>query len=353
MARGLNKDFVSGVFDLEPTALLELFALYYDYANDSQAVIYFHGGTNGIAGKIYYDGQEYLPLPIEASEFEVLGDQRLPRPKIRISNAGMYVSSLLRKYENLNGARLDRRRTFVKFLDDQNFPNGKNPWGTANPNARLRDDKFFISRKTVENKMLVEFELVSSLELENVSLPSRTISSRYCHWTYRSFGCRYGINTEIIGDSLDRPVSTANDVLFVTGAGSNWSLNSGIFPIHKSGINIDNVLEPSGMWDTGISYGVGDYIFRLSDRIKNAQALTANHYQSHPVYYVCKSGHSSTNNTKPEKRSDLWIKDVCSKKLNGCLQRFDNEDWSDDINTINLDKDLPYGGFPGTEKYSY
>ena len=353
MARGLNQDFVNETLGLEPTAILELFALYYNYQQDSQAVLYFHGGTNGLAGKIYFDGQEYLPLPVEASDFEVLGDQRLPRPKIKIANAGMYVSSMLRKYDNLNGAKLVRRRTYAKFLDDANFPNNKNPWGSANPNARLRDDKFFISRKTIENKLVVEFELVSSLELENVQLPSRTIASRYCSWVYRGFGCRYGNTSEVIGDNKDRPVSDANDNLMVTGSGNNWSLNLDIFPISKTGSTIDSILEASGLWATDKNYEVGDYIFRLSDRVTNSQGLTANFYQQHPVYYVCKSGHSSTDNTRPEIRGDLWRKDACSKKLGGCLQRYDNEDWSDDFNGINVGKDLPYGGFPGTEKYSY
>lgn len=353
MARGLNKDFVNAVFDIEPTAVIELFALYYDYENDSQAVLYFHGGTNGLAGKIYFDGQEYLPLPVEASSFEILGDQRLPRPKLKISNAGLYVSSLLRKYDNLNGAKVVRRRTFAKFLDDQNFPGDKNPWGAANPNARLRDDKYFISRKTIENKLVVEFELVSSLELENVSLPARTIAARYCPWIYRSYGCRYGIQTESVGDSQDRPCANGDDTLFVTGSQLNWALNTSIFPIAKTGESIDEVLIPSGRWETGKSYSVGDYIFRLSDRINKAQALTNNYFQSHPVYYVCKSGHTSTDNTRPEKRSDLWVKDVCSKKLRGCLHRFDNDDWADDLNLINNNKPLPYGGFPGTEKFGY
>ena len=353
MARGLNQDFVNETLGLEPTAILELFALYYNYQQDSQAVLYFHGGTNGLAGKIYFDGQEYLPLPVEASDFEVLGDQRLPRPKIKIANAGMYVSSMLRKYDNLNGAKLVRRRTYAKFLDDVNFPNNQNPWGSANPNARLRDDKFFISRKTIENKLVVEFELVSSLELENVKLPSRTIASRYCSWVYRGFGCRYGSTSELIGDSKDRPVSDANDNLMVTGSYNNWALNSGIFPIQKTGSTIDDILEPSGLWETGKSYGVGDYIFRLSDRVTSSQGLTANYYQQHPIYYVCKSEHLSTDNTRPELRGDLWIKDSCSKKLGGCFQRYNNEDWGTDFNGINVGKDLPYGGFPGTEKYSY
>ena len=81
MGRGINQDFAKAIFDVEPSALLELYTLYYDYQNNSQAQIHFHGGTNGVEGKIIFDGQAYIPLPMESEGFEILGDQRLPRPK--------------------------------------------------------------------------------------------------------------------------------------------------------------------------------------------------------------------------------------------------------------------------------
>jgi lambda family phage minor tail protein L len=228
MGNGINQDFAKAIFDVEPTALLELYTLYYDYQNDSQAQVNFHGGTNGVAGPIIFDGQEYLPVPIESEGFDLLGDQRLPRPILKVSNAGLYISSLLRRFNNLNGAKVVRKRTFVKFIDDQNFPNNKNPWGTANPSARLPDDKYFVSRKMSENKLAVEFELVSSLELENIEIPARKISSRYCSWIYRGFGCRYGYNKT--ADKADRPIGTTDDETFVTGAGTSFALNGNLFP---------------------------------------------------------------------------------------------------------------------------
>jgi lambda family phage minor tail protein L len=361
MGKGINQDFARAIFDVEPTALIELYTLYYDYQNDSQAQINFHGGTNGVAGKIIFNGQEYLPIPVESEGFEILGDQRLPRPKIRVSNAGLYVSSLLRKYNNLNGAKVVRKRTFAKFLDDANFPGGSNPFGTANPNAKMPDDKYFISRKTSENKLAVEFELVSSLELENVEIPSRKISSRYCPFIYRGYGCRYGYNSS--QDSHDRVVATVNDQLFVTGAGTSYGfntdiLNGGPTTNHSKRIesSVDDLLTPKGLWsgnqtDGGQNrtYTTGDYVFTYSNRALSGQGLTANYYQQHPVYYVCKSGHTTTVDEPPNKRTDLWVKDACSKKLFGCKLRFANDDWGG----INTNKNLPYGGFPGTETYSY
>lgn len=348
MANGINQVFARAIFDVEPTALLELYTLYYDYQNDSQAQINFHGGTNGIRNPIIFDGQEYLPMPIESDGFDLLGDQRLPRPVIKVSNAGLYVSSLLRRFENLNGAKIVRKRTFLKFIDDANFPNNQNPWGTANPSARLPDDKYFISRKMSENKLAVEFELVSSLELENIEIPARKISSRYCSWIYRGFGCRYGYNKTTA--KADRPIGTADDNTFVTGAGTSFKLNGDLIPgTHPTKTSVDACIDDKGLWSTGVAYVQGDYIFKLSDRVSEGQGLTSNYYQQHPIYYICKSGHTSVNGQTPEKRPDLWIKDECSKKLFGCRLRFAN----DDFGGVNNNKDLPYGGFPGTERYSY
>lgn len=353
MGKGINHDFAKAIFDAEPTALIELYTLYYNYQNDSQAQINFHAGTNGIGHPIIFDGQQYLPIPAESEGFEILGDQRLPRPKLKVSNAGLYVSSLLRQYNNLNGAKIIRKRTYVKFLDDANFPEG-NPFGTANPNARMPDDKYFISRKISENKMAVEFELVSSLELENVEIPNRRVASRYCPFVYRGYGCRYGYNAVTSGD--DRPVATINDVPFATGQGVAFNLNTALFSTVYSDPRplfggASAVFREKGIWKAGQSYTVGDYVFTYSDRASTdgGQGLTANYYQQHPVYYVCKVAHTSSDALHPRKKPDNWIKDACSKKLGGCKLRFANADYGG----INNNKNLPYGGFPGTESFSY
>lgn len=354
MGKGLNQDFIKAIHDIEPTAILELFTIYYDYQHDSQAQINFHGGTNGIGGKIIFDDQEYLPIPIETDGFDVLGDQRLPRPVLKVSNAGLYISSILRKYNNLNGAKLVRKRTYARFLDDINFEGGQNPFGTANPNARMPDDKYFVSRKISENKMFVEFELVSSLELENIDIPNRRIAARYCPFIYRGYGCRYGYNTNAAGK--DRAVSTVNDELFVTGAGTTYNLNFEIFDKATVGSNfnatkssVDELLKPSGLWSGGPVFKPGEYVFTLSDKAVSGQGLTANYYQQHPVYYVCQKEHTAVSGQPPYKRPDLWIKDACSKKLFACKQRFANSDWGG----VNDNKNLPYGGFPGTETFGY
>ena len=141
---------------------------------------------------------------------------------------------------------------------------------------------------------MAEFELVSSLELENVNIPSRDISARYCNWVYRGYGCRYGIRSASLTDGFDRPIGDIKDSSFVVAYGNQgqWQLNPELFPTNKIGGDIHGsggVLQNKGRWKTGNSaYAVGDYIYTVSDRIANSQGFTANYFQNHPVYYVCK-----------------------------------------------------------------
>jgi len=203
MSRTSNQKINSELFSLEPTALLEFFVIHYDYVETPTDKLYVHGGTNGINGSVYWQGIEYLPFPIQSSGFESKGDGSLPRPKLAISNQDFFVSNLVRRYNNLVGAKVIRKRTFAKFLDNQNFSDGKNPYGAADSTAGLEDQVFFILRKSSENRAIVEFELASPLELDNVTFPKRSVMARYCGFHYRGNGCKY----------MGPPIADENDML--------------------------------------------------------------------------------------------------------------------------------------------
>lgn len=204
MSRASNHKVNAELFSLEPTALLEFFVIYYDYVNMPNEKLYVHGGTNGINGSVFWQGVEYLPFPIQSSGFETKGDGSLPRPKLTISNQDFFVSNLIRRYNNLIGAKIVRKRTFLKFLDNQNFSESKNPYGSADPTAGLEDQVFFILRRASENRAIVEFELASPLEIDNVTFPKRSIMARYCGFHYRGNGCGY----------MGPPIADENDMLF-------------------------------------------------------------------------------------------------------------------------------------------
>jgi lambda family phage minor tail protein L len=210
MSRESNHKANSELFSLEPTALLEFFVIYYDYVNMPDEKLYIHGGTNGINGSIYWQGEEYVPFPIQSSGFESKGDGSLPRPKLMVSNQDFFMSNLIRRYNNLAGAKIVRKRVFLRFLDNSNFSEQRNPYGTADANAGLEDQVFFILRKSSENRAVVEFELSSPLELENVTFPKRIVMARYCSFHYRGNGCRY--MGAPVANEYDQRLSTVMDL---------------------------------------------------------------------------------------------------------------------------------------------
>lgn len=223
MSRTSNQKVNSELFSLEPTALLEFFVIHYDYVETPTDKLYVHGGTNGINGSVYWQGVEYLPFPIQSSGFESKGDGSLPRPKLAISNQDFFVSNLVRRYNNLVGAKVIRKRTFAKFLDNQNFSDGKNPYGAADPTAGLEDQVFFILRKSSENRAIVEFELASPLELDNVTFPKRSVMARYCGFHYRGNGCKY----------MGPPIADENDMFLRMPL----NLNSGLIRRFYTGMS--------------------------------------------------------------------------------------------------------------------
>ena len=319
MSRQSNQKINAELFSLEPTALLEFFVIYYDYVNRPDEKLYIHGGTNGINGSIYWQGQEYPPFPIQSSGFETKGDGSLPRPKLTISNQQFFISNLIRRYNNLVGAKVVRKRTFLKFLDNVNFSDSKNPYGSADATAGLEDQVFFVLRRAEGNAAVVELELASPLEIDNVTFPKRIVMSRYCSFHYRGNGCGYA----------NVPKADENNKTF------DFAINL------DTGTSTTIVLKDKGRWRSGESYAIGDYIYIENSNIKvSSQDVNAKPNWS-PLFkfYVCQKAHTSTEGKHPSLNKEFWLADQCSKSINGCKLRFGEN------------AELPFGGFPGTEEY--
>lgn len=174
------------------SALVEVFVLSQYDRNNPSAVIRFTNEKTPVT----WQGVVYEPLPIEASGFEFSGKGKLPRPKIRVGNVGGVMSSLIKNFNDLVGARLVRKRTLEDYLD------GK---PGANPNTFFADDVWFIERKEKENKLEIEFELSSILDKEDRQVPNRIVVQSPCAalWLggYRGPYCGYA----------GPPVATADD----------------------------------------------------------------------------------------------------------------------------------------------
>jgi lambda family phage minor tail protein L len=187
---------------LDAGAWVDLFAL--DLTPLSAGIVRFHAGTNALRQPVIWQGETYQPFPIQVDGFEMDGSGRMPRPRLRVANVSGAISTLVRQYEDFVGMRLTRKRTMVRFLDAVNFPGGTN--ASADPLSHLPDETYFVTQKTSETKLLVEFELGSALDLQGVMLPRRQIVSGICGWRYRDPGtCGYSGGP--VADRFDQPTS--------------------------------------------------------------------------------------------------------------------------------------------------
>lgn len=173
---------------LTPGSVIEMFVI--DGSSiGMDAPIHFHAGTNGLMQNLVWQGVEYVRYPVDASGFEISAQGQIPRPKLKVSNYLSAMTALILQFGDLIGAKVIRKRTLKKYLDAVNFSDSVNP--SADPEAYLADDVFYIDRKAVENRELIEFELSSSMDLAGVRLPRRQIVQNLCPWKYRGGECGY------------------------------------------------------------------------------------------------------------------------------------------------------------------
>jgi lambda family phage minor tail protein L len=173
------------VQQLTPQSLVEMY-VWDDTVIGGTNVIRWHPGTTVAGQPITWQGQIYTPFPIEATGFEITGTGDLPRPRLRASNIGGTLGAYLRQMSGALGAKLTRKRTFAKYLDAVNFPDG-NPY--ANSMSALPDDVFYMARKVSENAIMIEIELATRFDVMGIQLPRRQVLAQICPWTYRSVEC--------------------------------------------------------------------------------------------------------------------------------------------------------------------
>lgn len=216
---------------LTPGTIITLYQLDARSITGNNADIYhFHNGLNELGNNLVFDGVEYTAFPIDATGFEKRGDGRLPRPKLAVSNALGAVGELARIGNDLFGAKLKRTRTFLKYIDSVNFKNNSNLLDALNnnvqgssgaqivvpssgpfvnpyadPNQIIDEEIYYIDRKSLENKIVVEFELKAIHDLTNVKLPRRQVIQNICLWEYRSSNCGYTGGP--VADGNDNPTS--------------------------------------------------------------------------------------------------------------------------------------------------
>jgi lambda family phage minor tail protein L len=181
------ESITSEIQKLAPSAVIELFEI--DATSLGGSVFMFHAGTNQISTSIVWQGNTYARFPIQASGFEFNGKGQLPRPRLSVSNVLSAITTVLLTYNDLQGAKVTRKRTLAKYLDAVNFTGGVN--ASEDSSAEFPDDIFYIDRKVSENRLAVEFELSSSFDVTGVQIPRRQIVANNCPFQYRSTECGY------------------------------------------------------------------------------------------------------------------------------------------------------------------
>lgn len=191
----------SDIQSLAPGFIVELFE--FDGTAIGAAVFRWHNGVNELGNNVVFDGESYARFPIEAEGFERSTKGTIPRPILRLANVTGLISALARENNDLCGAKITRIRTFKKYLDATNFPGGVNP--SADPNARMPDEVWFVDRKASENGIFIEFELAAAFDVTGVKLPRRQCIQNVCPWVYRSAECGYAGGP--VADKNDQPTT--------------------------------------------------------------------------------------------------------------------------------------------------
>jgi len=246
-----------------PFAVIELFELHLDLAIHGSNTIYrFFNGVviQTETGEILYQGETYMAMPVEADGFEYkVGQSGFPRPTLRVGNLFSVVSALLvnvneTTYGNdLTGAKVIRRRTLTRFLDEENFDNDTNPYiptGGTLTHEELPQEIYFVNRKVLETRDVVEFELAASLDLENIRGPKRQCLQNICQWQYKGGadgtleGCPWRpdgvINDMRFYDESDNLLNGSAATSFAYSSGdeilsSGSSLNAGQYLVSSNG----------------------------------------------------------------------------------------------------------------------
>lgn len=117
---------------------------------------------------VKWSGITFTPFPIQVTGFEYTIDGAPPQPKLSVSNTNKILQAAVNSMGDLVGAKLIRYRTFYNFLDGQ---------PDADASQRFPDDIFYIDQKTVHNRNVIEWNLISSVERGGIQLPRRQILS--------------------------------------------------------------------------------------------------------------------------------------------------------------------------------
>lgn len=125
---------------------------------------------------VMWQGYAYAPTPVEMAGFEVSSGQALPTPTLRLSDESGIFRALARELNDLIGAKITRYVTYRKYLDGE---------PDADPLAHFPVDVFYVSRKTKQHGITVEWQCAALMDQQGKQLPGRTVLRDICDQRYR------------------------------------------------------------------------------------------------------------------------------------------------------------------------
>ena len=173
---------ISNLQSLQHDAVITLFRLTgYNVSAPNESFFF----TNNIG--VAFEGRSYNPVPCEITGLDITSEGALPRPTLTIADpategGAFLISSLIRLYGGLEGAKLDFSVTTKNYLDGQ---------PDAGQNAIALYDSYVVSQRIREIPgKIIEFELSSAIDFVEEVLPSRHCIKK-CPWRYRGNECGY------------------------------------------------------------------------------------------------------------------------------------------------------------------
>jgi lambda family phage minor tail protein L len=320
---------------------------------EQSSIFRFHNSISLTASNLVFQGKTYHALPIEAKGFEFSGSGTLPTPKLKLSanedtsKALSLLRNQISKLGDLTGAKVTRIRTFLRHLDEFNFVGIEKPLNfDPDVTKEFPRDVYYIDRKTAENKMVLEYQLASILDVEGKRLPGRLVFAGKCTFCYRGKGCGYEFaNNKISGESR---LSSLHDGLNAGGAGDKYYGRAGYAPPVATvndetfdeilGVNYQNLSETElqsydkGLYEPGRAYAQAEYVYISKSGVN--------------YYFVAKT--AVPKNFGPPNEG-FWILDQCSQTERGCASRFGKSEKQAD-GTFKAKRELPFGGFPGANR---
>jgi lambda family phage minor tail protein L len=353
------------------SGLIELFELILD----NSTTLYFHSGIGADAATEVqfrdktspYTPRTYTAIPIEMKGIERKTDGASARPTLTVANVlATFSDAIDMTNKDLIGKRLIRRTTLQKYLVGED-----DDTGTSAPPIEFPTEKFIIDRIASENKVAIIFELAAASDLEGVKLPNRIVVGKYCSWEYQGVisnsrgGCIWATNSKVLVDGTeykayfnikDEPIvssslnytawsssTTYGKNNWVTHAGDAWRSDS----LSHSG---NTPAYGSTFWTRAWSYtawtsSTGPYTYDEDDHTYVEYNDT-----------IWRAVRDTPVAQTPVIGSNYWVRgDLCGKILNSCKCRFQFQPDSGNNNLPSTDKNtekiLPFGGFPGSEKY--